>query len=352
MKNLKKILGIFLIITLLLSFTIPFNKKSVNAATLKLNEKKITLSAGKSINLKVSGTDKTVKWSTSEKMVAVVSQKGKVTGKNAGTVIITAKVGKQNLQCRVTVKATLNKTKTIIAKNDYVKLSLKGAVAKSFKSSNKKIATVSQNGKVVAKHKGRVIITVVDNNGKKYKCEITVENPSLNKKTVTLQVKKNYTLKLNGNTQKVAWSSGNERVAYVDSKGKVTACSEGNTVITAKVGNKKFKCKIIVKSEKISEVTATPIPEPTATPIPEPTATPIPEPTATPIPEPTATPIPEPTAAPIPEPTATPIPEPTATPIPEPTATLTPEATVTPIPEPTTTPTPKPVPSLPETEIL
>ena len=107
MKNLKKILGIFLIITLLLSFTIPFNKKSVNAATLKLNETKITLSAGKSINLKVSGTDKTVKWSTSEKMVAVVSQKGKVTGKNAGTVIITAKVGNFEAKCTVTVDAPL-----------------------------------------------------------------------------------------------------------------------------------------------------------------------------------------------------------------------------------------------------
>ncbi len=159
MKNLKKVFNTFLLITLLLSSMISFNKKAVNASTLKLNKTQITLSAGRSINLNVSGTDKTVQWSTSEKKIAVVSQKGKVTGKNAGTAIMTAKVGKQKLQCKVTVNAALNKTTDIIAKNDYVELYLNGAVAKSFKSSNKKIATVSQNGKVIGKRRGRVTIT-------------------------------------------------------------------------------------------------------------------------------------------------------------------------------------------------
>ncbi len=112
----------------------------------------------------------------------------------------------------------------------------------------------------------------------------------MNKKTVILQIKQNYTLKLNGNTQKVSWSSDNKRVAYVDSEGKVTACSEGNAVITVKVGNKNYKCKITVKAEEIPEVIETPIPTPTT----EPTATPIPELTVTPIPEPTATPTPKP----------------------------------------------------------
>ena len=320
-RNLKKIFSIFLAVVLLLSSIISFNTESVNAATPKLNKTKITLAVGKSTNLKVSDTNKKVKWSTSDRTIVTVSEKGRVTGKNVGTAIITAKVGKKNLQCKVTVKVALNRTKAVIAKNDYITLYLQGAVAKSFKSSNKKIATVSKNGKVVGKRKGRATITVVDTNGKKYICKITVEDPSLNKTSVTLQVNQNYRLKLNGNTQKISWSSSDESVAYVNSKGQVTAYSEGTAVITAKVGNKKFKCKIKVKAKELPE--ATPTPEPTATPTPEPTATPTPEPTATPIipwypdyPDPT----PEPTATPIPEPTATPIPEPTPTegPLPKP----------------------------------
>ena len=314
MKNLKKIFAIFLVITLILTSAILFNTKSVSATTLKLNKTKITLSAGKSVNLKVLNTDKPIKWLTSDKTVATVSPKGKVTGKKAGTAFITVKVGKQNLQCKVTVKAALNKTKVILAKNDYVKLFLDGAVVKSLNSSDKKVVSVSRNGKVVGKRKGRATITVVDNNGKKYRCKIIVEDPSLNRKKVSLKINQNYRLKLNGNTQKIFWSSNNESVAYVNSKGNVTAYSEGNAVITAKVGNKIFKCKITVKAEKTPEIT--PTPKPTATPTPKPTATPTPEPTATP--------------------------KPTATPTPEPTATSTPEPT----------PTQKPVPIFPETEIL
>ena len=132
---------------------------------------------------------------------------------------------------------------------------------------------------------------MVDNNGKKYRCKIIVEDPSLNRKKVSLKINQNYRLKLNGNTQKIFWSSNNESVACVNSKGNVTAYSEGNAVITAKVGNKMFKCKITVKAEKTPEIT--PTPEPTATPKPTATPTPTPEPTATP--KPTATPTPEPT---------------------------------------------------------
>ena len=279
MKNLKKIFAIFLVITLMLTSAILFNTKSVSATTLKLNKTKITLSAGKSVNLKVLNTDKPIKWLTSDKTVATVSPKGKVTGKKAGTAFITVKVGKQNLQCKVIVKAALNKTKVILAKNDYVKLFLDGAVAKSLNSSDKKVVSVSRNGKVVGKRKGRATITVVDNNGKKYRCKIIVEDPSLNRKKVSLKINQNYRLKLNGNTQKIFWSSNNESVACVNSKGNVTAYSEGNAVITAKVGNKMFKCKITVKAEKTPEIT--PTPEPTATPTPEPTAIPTPEPTPT-----------------------------------------------------------------------
>ena len=69
----------------------------------------------------------------------------------------------------------------------------------------------------------------------------------LNKKTVTLTVGKSVKLKLKGTKKKVKWSSSKKSVATVNPKGKVTAKKKGTATITAKVGKKKYKCKVTVK---------------------------------------------------------------------------------------------------------
>jgi len=53
-------------------------------------------------------------------------------------------------------------------------------------------------------------------------------------------------LKITGTKKKVTWTSSNEYVANVSKKGKVETVSEGVTTITAKVGKKKYKCKVVV----------------------------------------------------------------------------------------------------------
>ena len=73
-------------------------------AAVKLSAAKKTVYVGESFTLKVSGTSKTVKWSSSSKSVASVTQKGKVTAKKAGKATITAKVSSTSLKCVVTVK--------------------------------------------------------------------------------------------------------------------------------------------------------------------------------------------------------------------------------------------------------
>ena len=67
----------------------------------------------------------------------------------------------------------------------------------------------------------------------------------LNKKKVTLEIGKKVTLKLKNNKKKVKWSSSNKKVATVK-KGKVTAKKKGKATITAKVGKKKYRCKVTV----------------------------------------------------------------------------------------------------------
>lgn len=85
----------------------------VQAATIKLNKKSVTLTKGKTTTLKVTGTKKKVKWSSSNKKIATVSSKGKVTAKKAGTTYINAKVNGKTLKCKVTVKNKAKSTNNI-----------------------------------------------------------------------------------------------------------------------------------------------------------------------------------------------------------------------------------------------
>ena len=68
----------------------------------------------------------------------------------------------------------------------------------------------------------------------------------LNKTKISLQRGKTYTLKVKGTKKKVKWSSNKKTIATVTRKGKVTAKKPGTAVITAKIGKKKYKCKVKV----------------------------------------------------------------------------------------------------------
>lgn len=124
----------------------------------------------------------------------------------------------------------------------------------------------------------------------------------LNKTKITLYVGKTATLKLKNNKQKVKWSSSNKKVATVSSKGKVKGIKKGKATITAKVGKKKYTCKVTVKAKNTDTSRNTvPTQKPTAVP----TGNPMPSPTQVPVAGPTATP----TVAPTQRPTNTPVPE-------------------------------------------
>ncbi|MBQ9157584.1 MAG: Ig-like domain-containing protein [Eubacterium sp.] len=74
---------------------------------------------------------------------------------------------------------------------------------------------------------------------------VRTEAKGINKKSVTLRVNQSCTLKVSG--KKAKWSSKNKAIATVSSKGRVKAKKAGKTRIIAKVGNKKYTCKVTVK---------------------------------------------------------------------------------------------------------
>lgn len=75
-------------------------------ASIKLNKSKVNVAADGTVRLKatVTGKDSKVTWESSDKSVAVVNSKGKVTAKKKGRVTITASANGKTAQCIVTVK--------------------------------------------------------------------------------------------------------------------------------------------------------------------------------------------------------------------------------------------------------
>ncbi len=74
----------------------------------------------------------------------------------------------------------------------------------------------------------------------------------LNKTKMTLKVGQTASLKIKGTKKKVKWSSNKKIIAAVSKKGVVKAKKRGSATITAKVGKKKYSCKVTVKAPRIS----------------------------------------------------------------------------------------------------
>ena len=168
-KMWKKLSALLLMVVMVLTMSL-----SVQAAAVKMNKAKATLYPGQKVTLKVTGTSKKAKWSSSNAKVAKVS-KGKVTAVKKGKATIKAKVGKKTYTCKITVKApALSQKKLNVTVGSKATVKLNGTKIKSVSSSNKKVATVTKKGVITGKKTGKCTVTFKGANGKSYKCTVTV----------------------------------------------------------------------------------------------------------------------------------------------------------------------------------
>lgn len=165
-------------------------KPNVELKSVKLNVSKITLGAKEKLTLKATASPSSAElgkltFKSSNQKVAKVTAKGVVTAgkKGKATITVTAANGKK-ATCKVTVKNAPKKiTLTAKKKTLRVKKTLqlkaklnRGSAGKiTFKSSNRKVATVDSKGKVTAKKKGKVTITATTYNKKKAKITIKIK---------------------------------------------------------------------------------------------------------------------------------------------------------------------------------
>ena len=220
----------------------------------------------------------TLAWASSDESVATVDETGTVTAVAAGEAEITAAVKDTEMQdvCVITVKVSAKELKvpdTLDVKlNDTDEAAIEAKcepedasnISFDFASSDEEVATVDKDGKVKVLKAGECdITTTLLQDGEKVTEKTThvkafyeVESITLDSNEGKLTVGNSHTIKATVAPEEVAaettieWSSSNEKVATVDSNGKVTAISSGNATITATAGEESANYEVTVEQPK------------------------------------------------------------------------------------------------------
>lgn len=259
------------------SVTVPVTgvKLSQNQQTLTLESGSNTCTLTATV-LPEDADNKSVKWSSSDPLVATVSQAGIVQALKVGTAVISVKTddGSFEDKCTVTVKAAsvhvssvlLDKSGTLTLKPGET-LTLKetvlpeNATDKSvvWTSDNPSVASV-QDGAVKALTEGTATITVssVDDASKRASVTVVVSithvtgvaiSPSVTQ-MMSIGESKTFTATVSpadADDQSCTWTSSKPSVAKVEGNGKVTAMAEGEATITVKTKDGGYTASCLVK---------------------------------------------------------------------------------------------------------
>lgn len=255
--------------------------KLVKSTSVTLNKTSVSIYDGNYYQLTATvkpadTSSKAVTYTSSDTSVVKVYSSGKIYGVKPGKATITCKTkdtGK-TAKCVVTVKAvvptkvTLNKTSVSVGYNKTYQL--KATVSPSnatnkavtWKSSDSSVVYVNSNGVVKGLKPGKsATITCTTVSGKVVaKCTVKV-NPvkvtgvKLNKTAAKLAVGEKVVLTatiapVNATNKAVTWTTSNAKVATVNSKGVVTAVSDGKALVgcVTKDGGFVAVCTVEVKT--------------------------------------------------------------------------------------------------------
>ena len=155
------------------TIAVTVTKKAVKVKSLKIKKAALTMNKGTqtyvSYKVNPTGATTTLKWKSSNKNVAAVDQTGKIVAKKAGkaTITVTANGKKATVKVSVVDPCTRVKVQRALTLKAGKSAKLKVATTPkttgqkaTFKSSNKKVATVDSKGRVKALKKGTAKITI------------------------------------------------------------------------------------------------------------------------------------------------------------------------------------------------
>lgn len=224
-----------------------------------LNTYARTLKIGDTFQLiAVTTNGKKPSFSSGSSAVASVNTYGKITAKKAGTTVITAKIRNGEASCKITVEKTkIELSAKSISLENGESAKLKASVSTGhpvkYKSSKSSVASVDEDGVILAKKPGTATITVTADKTSK-SCKVTVKQPSvkLSKSSVSLFRKEKIRLSVTASSKsKPKWKTNKKSVATVDSSGTVCAVKHGTAIITVTVDGVSKTCEVTVKKPDI-----------------------------------------------------------------------------------------------------
>jgi uncharacterized protein YjdB len=234
------------------------------ATSISLNKAYGVCYIGRSIKLKATvkpnnASIKKVRWTSSDKAVAAVNG-GKVTGYSEGETYITATTtdgSNKKARCLIKVSEAVATSNVMVAQSDltmkkgdtaqlsYTILPKDHTDSVKMASDNKRVATVTNKGKVKAIGTGSATITITADSG--VTATVTVNVVALNKTSLRMRQYDTDTIEVLGTSASITWYSANPRIATV-SGGKITGKGIGTTYVYAYVNGCKMGCKVEIVS--------------------------------------------------------------------------------------------------------
>ena len=237
------------------------NKKTYKCkVTVKIPSLSITnlsIIKGNSFMLKVNNTSNKIAWSTSNKSIATVNNKGLVKGVDLGNAIIYAKVDGFILKCNIKVdNKGINYSELTVTSDikNKIKEKLKtyyikgiGINITSYVSKNEAITEIDNKGKIIAKNNGTTMIEVKDDQNNTYTCKINVEEPELYIPTSNNKYYNDYySFYLRHTTRLVKWSVSDTNIAEITKDGVFRSKKSGKVTVSVTLNDYKYSTVLTV----------------------------------------------------------------------------------------------------------
>lgn len=236
---MKNKINIIMIFTATLFALLFFNEEAF-AAKVKLNVKNQSVEVGKIKTIKLLNNKKKVKWKVSNKNIKITKkakQYAKIKGIKKGKSTLTAKIGKKKYKCKISVKEAKTKieyTKQSIYIGEEFDLRLlnpKGKVKWSVTNSCVGISRKTGKYVIVKGLRYGTAYIKATNNGKTYKCKVTVKKINYEKAKKWIW----YEWETTNNSVIGTFENGNEfdvdlnvKIIFYDSFGNMIDYSEKN----------------------------------------------------------------------------------------------------------------------------
>ncbi len=255
---------------------------NIPVSSVALDETTKTMYVGQSARLSyvllpTNASNNTVTWLSTNTSVATVDKTGLVVAKSVGSAVIILKTleNGQSVYCNITVRQTATGIKL-----DAATLNLKAGESHIFKptltpknstdntivweSSDTKVATVDEDGKVIAKSAGSAIIMARLDTGATAYCKVNVTLPVsgllLSFSDKSIYVGEKFKLKVSVTPSSatnlgVTWKSSNTSIATVNEDGEVEGIAGGTAIITCTTKDGGFSATCVINVlESVSSI--------------------------------------------------------------------------------------------------